>query len=358
MANNILGFHGLVGATYYRTIRDLQGYFYSPGTGGFFETLNTANWTAAKYCVPVSESPASSGYFPLTFPSSVALVAGRYRVDWYLQLGSSPTIYDEKTQTDEVLWDGTAFYGSTLDTDVLTIKDVDADTAITARATQSLQDNNLDHLMKTATASADMTTEVPDNTALARLFAGGDTSTFTPGTHDLKKVAVDAAAVLVDTGTDGVALANDAITSAKFDESTAYPLKSADTGSTQVARVGADGDTLETLSDQVDGVETGITVGDVTLAASQPNYAPAKAGDAMALTSSERNSIAAALLDLSSAVDTKTVRETLRIIAAVLAGKVTGAGTGSEVYKGLDGTTTRVTATIDSSGNRSAVTVV
>ncbi len=66
-------------------------------------------------------------------------------------------------------------------------------------------------------------------------------------------------------------LANDAITSAKFDESSAYPLKSADTGATQVARVGADGDTLETLSDQVDSVavpgsEMGLANDAITLA--------------------------------------------------------------------------------------------
>jgi hypothetical protein len=51
---------------------------------------------------------------------------------------------------------------------------------------------------------------------------------------------------------DLMGLANDAITSAKFDESTAYPVKSADSGVTQIARVGADSDTLETLSDQLD----------------------------------------------------------------------------------------------------------
>ncbi len=53
---------------------------------------------------------------------------------------------------------------------------------------------------------------------------------------------------------DLMGLADDAITSAKFDELTAFPLTSADTGATQVARVGADSDTLETLSDQIDGV--------------------------------------------------------------------------------------------------------
>ena len=62
-------------------------------------------------------------------------------------------------------------------------------------------------------------------------------------------------------------LADGAITASKFDESTAFPVKLADTGATQIARVGADSDTLETLSDQVDAVKaktdmitTGITV--------------------------------------------------------------------------------------------------
>jgi len=54
---------------------------------------------------------------------------------------------------------------------------------------------------------------------------------------------------------DGVTLADDAITSAKFDESTAFPVKSADTGATAIARVGADSDTLKTLSDQIDAVK-------------------------------------------------------------------------------------------------------
>lgn len=61
-------------------------------------------------------------------------------------------------------------------------------------------------------------------------------------------------AVTVSDGT-GVTLANDAITSAKFDETTAFPLKAADSGSTYIARTGADSDTLETLSDQLDAAE-------------------------------------------------------------------------------------------------------
>jgi hypothetical protein len=49
-------------------------------------------------------------------------------------------------------------------------------------------------------------------------------------------------------------MANDVITAAAHDESTAFPITSVDSGSTQIARTGADGDTLETLSDQMDGL--------------------------------------------------------------------------------------------------------
>lgn len=69
-------------------------------------------------------------------------------------------------------------------------------------------------------------------------------------------------------------LADNAITSGKFDESTAYPLVQADSGNTAVARVGADSDTLETLSDQLDGIHTKTT----NLPAS-----PAAVGSAMTL---------------------------------------------------------------------------
>jgi len=77
-----------------------------------------------------------------------------------------------------------------------------------------------------------------------------------PDSGALSTIDSNVDAILADTGTDGVVLADDAITAAKFDETTAFPLESADSGSTEVARTGADGDTLETLSDQLDAVET------------------------------------------------------------------------------------------------------
>lgn len=55
-----------------------------------------------------------------------------------------------------------------------------------------------------------------------------------------------------------------------------------------------------------------------------------------------------------------TALQTMRAIGAMLAGIVSGGGSGTEVFKGIGeagGGTTRVTVTADSSGNRSGVTL-
>lgn len=70
---------------------------------------------------------------------------------------------------------------------------------------------------------------------------------------------------------------------------------------------------------------------------------------------SEEN--ADALLDRLNAIETGlTVRQTLRLISAVLGGKITGAGTGTEVFRNaVADSKDRVTVTVDGSGNRSDV---
>lgn len=55
-------------------------------------------------------------------------------------------------------------------------------------------------------------------------------------------------------------------------------------------------------------------------------------------------------------VDGKTLPAALQIIAAGVLGKVSGAGTGTEIFVGLDGVTTRATVTVTNAGNRTAVT--
>lgn len=86
-----------------------------------------------------------------------------------------------------------------------------------------------------------------------------------PATTDTIKgsgwVEWDGAAVIIPAGAGAqMALVDDAITSDKFDESTAFPLKADDSGSTYLARTGGDSDTLETLSDQVDAAALEATL--------------------------------------------------------------------------------------------------
>ena len=81
--------------------------------------------------------------------------------------------------------------------------------------------------------------------------------------------------------------------------------------------------------------------------------APAPANDPSRLPELPQ---ADALLDRGDGIETGvSPRAALRRIGAVAAGKISGAGSGTEVFLGLDGATTRVTVTVDGSGNRSAV---
>ena len=66
--------------------------------------------------------------------------------------------------------------------------------------------------------------------------------------------------------------------------------------------------------------------------------------------------LATALLDLANGVETGvTVRQYMQRTGAVIAGKVSGAQSGTEVFVGLDGSTTRTTVTVTATGNRTAV---
>jgi hypothetical protein len=59
----------------------------------------------------------------------------------------------------------------------------------------------------------------------------------------------------------------------------------------------------------------------------------------------------------SADFDGKTMRQVLQLMAAVLCGETTGAGTGTEKFRSLDDSADRVTATIDAAtGNRTGMT--
>ncbi len=105
----------------------------------------------------------------------------------------------------------------------------------------------------------DIPLDTTDTGTLGRLRVAVSKSGALPVWQDFLVVTANVYDTLCSTDNLDVnvtALADDVITAGKFDESTAFPLKSADTGSTRVARVGDDSDTLETLSDQLDAAAT------------------------------------------------------------------------------------------------------
>lgn len=64
-----------------------------------------------------------------------------------------------------------------------------------------------------------------------------------------------------------------------------------------------------------------------------------------------------AFLDKPSGVESNlTLRQAMRLITSVLAGRLSGAKTGVEVFRNATDTKNRITATIDSNGNRTSIT--
>ncbi len=61
------------------------------------------------------------------------------------------------------------------------------------------------------------------------------------------------------------------------------------------------------------------------------------------------------VMNVDTLIDGKTFVQSQQYVSAVVLGRISGAGTGTEVFKGLDESTTRVTITVDSVGNRTDV---
>lgn len=250
--------------------------------GQVFEVWGTDGRDADDYDAALIDD--AGGMHVGDFDTNIPL--GHYIAQAYIDTGT-PVDGDDSPGAEEIWWNGTS------------------------EETQTqfeLKANNLDHLMKTAVGNnADMTAEVTDGTVLSNVLSKtSDTSTYEvaddsleanrdhigdgtnlteaggDGNHltaiDLPNQTMDitgnifgslagsvgSVAGNVDgnvTGTvtgktpaeagDEMNLAADAIKDVSYDETTAFPVKSEDSGSTEIARTGADGDTLETLSDEI-----------------------------------------------------------------------------------------------------------
>lgn len=119
--------------------------------------------------------------------------------------------------------------------------------------------------------------------------------------------------------------------------------------------------TITTVSGNVNGNVGGNVTGSVGSVAAGGIAAAsfaANAVNAAALAADAANEIADALLDRADAVETGlTPRQEMRLTAAASAGKLSGAATTSVVIRNaVADSKDRITATVDASGNRTAVT--
>ncbi len=177
------------------------------------------------------------------------------------------TVIDEVTKT----WEDQAIlietYGNVAAQHSIDNATFAADVGSTAYATniialavrKTMNELNLDHLMKTAVSNRSDMPEVVNDTVLANLMTktDGDTSDYNHTLHSLEALAglISANATPQDVidnmrGTDGVSLVVPDAAGVAATEAEVIAAVST------LARTGADNDTLETLSDQIDGIPT------------------------------------------------------------------------------------------------------
>lgn len=109
-----------------------------------------------------------------------------------------------------------------------------------------------------ATATAQLTSTDIETAVSQVVVVDTPLATSTQAVAIAGQITTAQADLNIITGTNGVLIDDNAITASKYDESTAFPITAADTGSTQIFRTGADSDTGETLSDEIAALQTSV----------------------------------------------------------------------------------------------------
>lgn len=234
----------------------VSGVAVTPTTGGVYD------W---------SEPVADKGMYAIEIPASGGASANNDTegVGWFTGVATGvlpwrgPTIGFRRAALNDLLidggtastnledfFDGTGYAGGTAKLGVNLIQILG--TTLTETATQIAAGFKKFFDVGTPTGTVNSLPDAVPGAANGLFIAG--TNAATSVTTALTTTFTGNLTGSVASVTNGVTLANDAIKAATFDESTAYPLVAADSGATQVARVGADSDTLETLSDQLDTI--------------------------------------------------------------------------------------------------------
>lgn len=362
----------LTGATIYFQVFSASGQIWDTGASAF-ETYATAS--IGDYDIAATELGTASGIYQASMPAAPAGIVSALALR---RVGSSPA------ETDPVVgvmapraWTGSAFVDvgdlatasalATTDGKIDGIKavtdalpDAGALTSLaTASALQTVDDN--------VDAIKAVTDNLPDSGALSSLAtasalatASGKVDTANGHLTDIKggtfNGSTDSLEAIRDRGDAAWTTADVSGLAAKTD----LPANFGDLAITETTgrvTVGTNADkTGYALTSAYDAAKTAASATNLAAVKTVVDDILADTGtDGVALSSTTMQAIADALLDRANAIDGATPRAALRYIAAMLAGKVTGAGTGIETFYGLDGTTERLEITVDTDGNRSAV---
>lgn len=156
--------------------------------------------------------------------------------------------------------------------------------------------------------------------------------------------------------TDSVRLGLTALPNAAANAAGGLPISIA--GALDLDEMNVDIEAIEAKTTNLPAVPastTNITAGTITTAT---NLTTNNDKTGYALTAGERTSIADAMFDEANGIETSwPMRKVMRILFAALGGKASGMGTATGVFRAGDDSKDRITATIDASGNRTAVTL-
>lgn len=194
----------------------------------------------------------------------------------------------------------------------------------------------------------------------------------------VSEVKTDTAAILADTGTDGVVLkaaglADDAVNKivdqvwneAIADHTTAttfggknqkvVPSETINDYKADVSGLATPTNITSASGVTLAPIQTGVTIPTVTTITNGVTLADDAITSAK-LAASAGTELADAVLD-EVVIGTYTLRQLIKVLAAGVAGKVTGGGTTTITFRGVDDTSNVIVATVDENGNRSAVTL-
>lgn len=160
------------------------------------------------------------------------------------------------------------------------------------------------------------------------------------------------------TGVNGVNLTDNAITAGKYDETTAFPLTAVN-GST-LTEAGGTGDHLTAINLPNQTMDiTGNITGNLTGSVGSVTGAVGSvAGNVDGDVSGDITSLTAAAIDsiLDEVVEgTITLRQSHKMVLAVLTGKTSGGGGNPLVFRDIADSKNRLSVTADANGNRTAV---